>query len=193
MSFDAIGANASDTILKGSTLALQVFFTACESTISNRVHCGFFGRVLAPANATSSESDREHLRNASVCNARTLWSRAASLSANRPNYNRSSIDKTPHPKFGVSSKLAVLFSAFLAVRVQWFPILCRLSYWCRAFILILAHLKKIPNGFYSSVCHFECDHFDLHLQTHNWGKDGFLSSSELTWTTFSILVSSCFP
>jgi hypothetical protein len=25
----------------------------------------------------------------------------------------------------------------------------RLSYWCRAFILILAHLKKIPNGFYN--------------------------------------------
>lgn len=113
-----------------TTLAIS----GCESTISNRVHCVFFWRVLSPANVTSSESHWEHPPNASVCNARTLWSRAASLSANRPNYNRFSIDKISHPKFGVSSKLAVLFSAFSAVRVQWFPTLCRLSCWSMAFI-----------------------------------------------------------
>ena len=117
-------------------------------SISNRVHFCFFGRVLAPVNATSSESHRKHPPNASVCNARTLWSRVASLSANHPNYNHSSIDKIPHPKFGVSSKLAALFSAFLAVRVQWFPTLRLLSYWSMAFIFYPSSSCKIPNGFY---------------------------------------------
>jgi hypothetical protein len=41
-----------------------------------------------------------------------------------------------------------LFSSFWAAEVQSIPTLGRLGYSNTAFIPILAHPKKIPNGFY---------------------------------------------
>lgn len=127
-------------------LALQVFFTACESIINNLVQYGFFSLVVAPGHEVPSWSAPTPCLCASVCSARTPLNTAASLWVGLPNYNRSSVDIILHLKFVALSTSAVGFVSSSAATGQQFPILGRLSYWCTAFILILAHLKRSQMG-----------------------------------------------
>ncbi|MEH2069668.1 MAG: hypothetical protein V7K47_16155 [Nostoc sp.] len=106
-------------------LAVQVFFTACKSTIGSLVHFGFFWLVAAPVNATHSLSLLEPHPHATACNARKQSSREASLSANHTSYNHFLVGRRCHPGFGALSIPVVWFSASLAVMAKLVPTLNR--------------------------------------------------------------------
>ncbi len=93
-------------------LAVQVFFTACESMISNRVQCGFFGRVLALANVVLAESHQTLRLCAIACNARIRSNTAVNPWVNPPNCSRSSTDRTPHLESVVLTTWGVEFVSF---------------------------------------------------------------------------------
>jgi len=93
MSFDAKACICRNKNLSTQHPSLQVFFTACESTILNVVHCGFFWLVRAPCYVMLSESDRAPRLHTNFGNARRQWNMAVDPWVSQTNYNRSWVDK----------------------------------------------------------------------------------------------------
>ncbi len=93
------------------TLALQVFFTACESMIIKVVHLAFFSPVRALAHVGRSLISRLPLLSANVCSANRPLSRGAGLWASLASCNHSSVDKRYHPRFPACSSWQVLFAS----------------------------------------------------------------------------------
>ncbi len=65
--------------MNDAILALQIFFTACESSIINLVHFGFFLLAIALENVRPSSTLQAHLESATVCNANIRLSREVNL------------------------------------------------------------------------------------------------------------------
>src|SRR4029078_353672 len=82
-----------------SILALQVFFTACESIIINVVHLAFFLAVHALAHVTPSSALLCLPVFATACNANIQWNRVASLWVSLANCSHFLVDRKFHLRF----------------------------------------------------------------------------------------------
>ena len=71
-----------------AALALQVFFTACESMMISVVHRLFFELAAAPLHAGPPSIGQKRLHSAIACNASRLLSRAESLWVSHSSYTR---------------------------------------------------------------------------------------------------------